>query len=109
VWAVMGTVLLRLPMDHFDRQRADVARTDESTLRRARAQPAGAIVCIPNEPTAVSRNLPGSVGVFLMLHPDDELEGPHVRFVTSDPTLLARRADGGRLAHLLVPPSECSL
>jgi hypothetical protein len=108
VWTVTGTVLLRPPMDHFDRQRAEVARTDESTLRRVRAQPAGAIVCIPNERTAVSNNLPGSVGIFLMLHADNELEGRHVRFVTSDPTLLARRADGGRLAHVLVPPSECS-
>jgi len=108
MWTVAGTVLLRPPMDHFDGQRAEVVRIDESMLRQVRSQPAGTTVCIPNEPTQLAIGFPGSVGVFVMLHPDDELEGRRVRFVASNPALLARRVDGGRLAHLLVRPSECS-
>jgi hypothetical protein len=113
VWSVAGTVLLRPPMDHYDQQRAEVARLDGEMLRAVRAEPPGATVCIQNAnaPTSLATlagGFPGSVGVFVMLHPSDVVEGRRVRYVSSDPAVLARRADGGRLARLLVPPAECS-
>jgi len=106
-WSVAGTVFLRPPMDHYDEKRAEVARFEADMLRAVRAAPPGATVCIPSARISLATSIPGSVGVFVMLHPGDEVEGRRVRYVSSDAAQLAQRAAGGRLAHLLVPPAEC--
>jgi hypothetical protein len=52
-------------------------------------------------------HFPGTAGVFILAQDDDVVDGRHVRFIERDKELLPRlRAQGGRLANLLVPPHE---
>ncbi len=106
IWAMAGTVLSP-PIDHFDERRALVAHVHERILQQVREHPPGSTMCLRNEAAGLQSAFPGSVGVFMLLYPDNELEGRRVYFVSSDPKLLARREQGGRLARLLLPASAC--
>lgn len=77
------------------------------------ASPVGTTVSIENGVTQpelgpmLTTFLPGRAGLFLLLSPDDLLDGRHVRFVERDANILAfwaARPDS-RLATLLVAPS----
>jgi hypothetical protein len=43
----------------------------------------------------------------MLYHRDDDLEGRRVYFVSSDPSVLALREQGGRLRSLLLPAGSC--
>lgn len=107
LWAVAGTLWLRPPTLHWEHERALVARIDEGVRARVRAQAPGTTVCIPNEPAPLTLAFPGSAGVYVMLYPDDTLEGRRVFFTADNPKMLAFRDAGGRLAGLLGPSSAC--
>ncbi len=114
VWALVGGALLSSPSDHFAdfadrfaRYRTLLAEIRERMVQEVREHPPGSTVCLRNQPMSLSAGFPGSVGVFVLFYPDDEIEGRRVYFVSSDPELLARREEGGRVARLLLPASAC--
>ena len=73
----------------------------------ARDEAEAATVCVRYEPTPLAIGFPGSIGVFMLYHRDDDLEGRRVYFVSSDPSVLALREQGGRLRSLLLPAGSC--
>jgi hypothetical protein len=107
VWELAATLLLRPSAPRFDAVRDLVGRQREAITNAVLAQPAGATVCLPNEALPVSVGFPGSVGVFMLFHDGDTLEGRRVYFTSSDPGVLAMRGDGGRLRALLLPADSC--
>jgi hypothetical protein len=53
---------------------------------------------------SLSYGFPGTVGVFVLYRPDDEIDGRRVRFV-ADPAAL--KAATGRARTLMVEPDAC--
>jgi hypothetical protein len=106
-WAALSGVLLRPPVDHFDASRTLVTTVWDRIVQQVRQAPTGSTVCLPLEPAPLAFGFPGSLGVFMLFNRSDELEGRRNRFVSRDPTLLARRDAGGRMSHLLLPEGEC--
>lgn len=95
------------PRDDFRlwRTRTNAALAEiENEIRK---QPPGSAACIPNRPLALCLGFPGSFGVYILHHRDDELEGRRVYFTTSDPRLLALRLPGSRAEALLAPVGAC--
>ena len=107
-WAALSGVLLRPPVNHFAANRARVTGAWQRIVEQVRAAPQGTTVCLGVEPVPMPLGFPASLGIFMLFSPTDELEGRRVRFVSSDPHLLARRDAGGRLQRLLLPVDECS-
>jgi hypothetical protein len=107
LWAVVTGVLLRPAIDHKDAVRAAVAGALRSIGDEVERHPVGSTVCVPNAPAPLTLGFPGSVGIFMLYHPEDELEGRRVVFVSSDPSVLRLREVGGRLARLVAPPGRC--
>jgi len=105
--SVMSAVLLRPPVPRFDAARDLVARQRERIERDVLARPPGATACVPYEPAPLSVGFPGSIGIFMLYHRDDDFEGRRVYFVSSDPRVLAMREQGGRLGSLLLPADAC--
>lgn len=106
-WAIGGTLLLRPPGRHWERERALVTRADAAVAALVRAQPPGTTVCIPNKPVPVALRFPGWAGIYLLLHPEDTFEGRRVFFTSDNPKMLEFRDEGGRIARLLGTPSAC--
>jgi hypothetical protein len=106
-WAALSGVLLRPPVDHFDASRTLVTTVWDRIVRQVRQAPTGSTVCLPLEPAPLAFRFPGSLGVFMLFNRTDELEGRRIRFVSRDRNLLARRDEGGRMSHLLLPEGEC--
>src|SRR5262249_41779374 len=91
----------------FDAIRNLLASQRPDLEREVLARPPGATVCVPTEPAPLTLGFPGSVGIFMLYHRDDALEGRRVYFVSSDPGVLAMREQGGRLRGLLLPAGHC--
>lgn len=106
-WAVAVTRLLPAPAPLGVAEAASVTRARQHLEQAVRTWPPGATACLPVEPVPLLLGVPGSLGVYLLYYPGDELEGRRVRFVTSEPKLLALREAGGRLRRLLVLVGEC--
>jgi hypothetical protein len=94
-------------IDHKDAVRAAVAGVLGRIADEVGKHPVGSTVCVPNAPAALTIGFPGSAGVFMLYHPEDELDGRRVVFVSSDPSVLRLREVGGRLPRLVVPPGGC--
>jgi hypothetical protein len=100
-------------VDQHPATRDYLKRTIRELADAVAASPPGTTVYIENGETQpiIGPNLamlvPGRAGMFLLLSPDDMLDGRHVRFVERDPDILAFWAarPGSRLATLLVAPS----
>ena len=107
-WAAVSGALLQAPVDHFAEGRAPVAAAWEQILREIREAPPGSTVCLPVKPVPLAIGFPGSLGVFMLMSPTDDVEGRQVRFVSSNPSLLARRDEGGRMQRLLLSDDECA-
>jgi hypothetical protein len=107
VWTVATGILLRPAIDRKDGVRAAVTGVLGRIADEVRQHPVGATVCVPNAPAPLTVGFPGSVGIFMLYHPEDELEGRRVVFVSSDPWVLRLREVGGRLPRLVVPPGGC--
>jgi hypothetical protein len=106
-WAAASGVLLRPSVDHFAADRARVTAAWDRIVQQIRHAPTGSTVCLPVEPAPVALGFPGSLGIFMLFNRTDEVERRRVRFVSSDPKLLARRDAGGRMQQLLLPDDEC--
>ena len=106
--AAVSGVLLQPPVDHFAEGRAHVTAAWDRIMRQIRAVPPGSTVCVAVEAAPLALDFPGSLGVFMLMSPRDDVEGRRVRFVSSDPDLLRRRDAGGRMQHLLLSADECS-
>ena len=72
-----------------------------------RSSPPGTTVCLPVELAAIASGYPGLLGVFVLYHPTDDVEGRRIRFVSSDPKVLALRETSARLRALIVPEGAC--
>jgi hypothetical protein len=105
VWALAGPLL-------FD---PHVPRLEEKSVPRIRARleqairsrPVGSTVCLPVEPAAIAWDFPGTLGVFMLYYPTNDFEGRRVRFVSSNPRVLALREVSGRMRELLLPEGTC--
>jgi hypothetical protein len=108
LWLVTATaanVLFGAPIDHYDTVRERLAEARARTTAEVAAAPEGSTVCVENRPIQLAGGFPGSVGVFVLYHPDDRLDGRRVRFVTSDAGLLDRVQ--GRVRTLLFRAGTC--
>jgi hypothetical protein len=78
------------------------------------AAPPNQNVDVPNKPFQsvgpifVSRRdlFPGWAGVFVIMSPDNVVDGKRVRFVTSDELTLSAAPEGYRTATLIVPAPD---
>jgi hypothetical protein len=84
-----------------------VAQTRAHIEHAVRSIPVGSTACVPVEPAPIAFDFPGSLGVYLLYYADDDFEGRHVRFVSSDPKLLALREAHPRVRRLLLPEGDC--
>jgi hypothetical protein len=107
VWAVTTGLLLQPPVDHFESERALVARVRDRLDSAIEKVPRGSTLCLPIESAALAFGFPGSAGVFLLLHDENTVDGRRVYFTSSDPKILASRTAGGRMEQLLLPASAC--
>ena len=106
-WSITTGILLRPSVPHSDALRDLVAWERERLEREVLARPPGATVCVPYESVPLAVGFPGSIGVFMLYHRDNDLEGRRVYFISSDPRVLALREQGGRLSSLLLPADAC--
>ena len=106
-WAFVSATVLRQAFDRHDANRIAVARQRDYIARVVRTHPEGSVVCVRNEHGPGGIGFPGTVGVFMLDHPGNHLEGRRVYFVSSSPELLNRRHEGGRLESLLLPADAC--
>ena len=67
----------------------------------------GTTLCLPAEPGASFLGYPGLLGLFVLHYPTDDVEGRRVRFVSSDPKVLALRDRAPGCATLIVPEGAC--
>jgi hypothetical protein len=107
LWAVMTGILLQPPIARREEVRAAIARALASIAQDVERHPVGSTVCVPNVPAPLTLGFPGWVGIFMLYHREDQLDGRRVVFVSSDPGVLRLREVGGRLPRLLVPPGDC--
>ena len=91
-------------MNHHDDVRQQVARARERIRVAVEAAKPGSVACVKNERMSLCSGFPGTVGVFVLYHPDDEIDGRQVRFV-ADPAEL--NAATGRARTLMVEPDAC--
>jgi hypothetical protein len=108
LWAAaspLGFDAWTVPMGERERRHVEQVRARLETAVRSHAP--GTTVCLPVEPEAAAFGYPGTLGVFVLYHPGDELEGRRVRFASSDPRGLALRDTSARLRTLIVPDGVC--
>lgn len=107
VVVVLGAAALFPPRrDDFDSDRLRVASALQR-LDRAIERSPFRIVCLPIQPAALALGFPGSLGLYVLFHPTDDVEGRRIYFETDDPKVLALRAESPRLNGLLLPKGEC--
>lgn len=106
-WAVGSALLLRPPINHYDANRAAVARVREAMAEEIETHPPGTTVCVPNRAAPLAVGFPGSVGVFMLFERENALHGRRVYFTSSDPGAPMLRDAGGRLRSLLLPAGAC--
>lgn len=113
---VAGPMLVGRPIEEYRRSKDYVQRAGDAITASVRGAPAGSTVYIENDrtpfavlgPALPQAVFPGRAGVFVLLHPSDQLEGRTVRFVERNQDTLdyyAVRPDT-RLARLLVAPEQ---
>lgn len=110
VWilGVLGTAaLVRPSIAVYASDRPRVAAALERLEEAVRSRPPGASVCLPIQVVPLLPGFPGSLGLYVLFHRTNELEGRRVYFVSADPDLLALRLVPGRLRGLLLPPDAC--
>jgi hypothetical protein len=114
LWTV-GFVRSGLTIDDHQPARDYVARTSRDIVAAAHARPPGSTVYIENlsaplsvAPMGGRTFFPGPAGLFVLMEPDDRLDGRALRFIERDPNILAyhRTRPSSRLAHLLVAPGD---
>ena len=93
------------PIGERERRYVPQVRARLDTAIRGAAP--GTTLCLPAEPGASFLGYPGLLGVFVLYHPTDEIEGRRVRFVSSDPKVLALRDTSARLRTLILPDGSC--
>jgi hypothetical protein len=107
VWAAAATasnLAFGPAMDHHDEERREVARALEHIRAAVDAARPGSIACVKNEIVPLFARFPGTVGVFVLYHPGDEIDGRRVRFVADRARL---DATTGRARTLMVEPDAC--
>lgn len=113
---VYGIARIGLIIPQYPWTPAYVQRTADAITAAVRAQPPGTTVYVENDKTprsilggALPNFLfPGRAGLFVILHPTDDLEGRTVRFIERDPEVQAYYAarPRTRIARLLVRPEQ---
>jgi len=104
-WALATPLLFNPHVGRLEDPR--VARVRAQLEQAIRNEPVGTTVCLPVEPVFLTLDFPGTLGVFALYHPGDEFEGRRVRFMSSDPKLLALRGTSERMRRLLLPDGAC--
>src|SRR5262249_27427623 len=111
--AVVSYALHPPTIDHYQRQRALVARAGQTLVDEAKAHAPGVPVCRSLDGRddsliwAAKNVFPGWAAIFMLLHPTDEVAGRRVYFTTADEVTLESRKPGGRIVSLLVPAGQC--
>ena len=90
-----------------ERERQHVQQTRLRLEATIRSSPPGTTVCLPVEPWAIGLGYPGLLGLFVLHHPTDDVEGRRIRFVSSNPKVLALRETSARLRTLILPDGAC--
>ena len=108
-WAVASTAALTpAAVRPGDVERTTIARARSQLEEAIRREPPGATVCLLVKPVPITSLVQEpSVVVYLLWYPSDEFEGRRVRFVSSDPKVLALRDRGGRIQRLLLWRWRC--
>jgi hypothetical protein len=114
LWITGSHAIFGQPIDHHDdtrRQVDHVVSRIRSTIERT---PVASDVYIENRRFsgigpflfASTDRFPGWAGLFVIVFPDNVVDGRRVFFVTSDGKALAGAADGKRTADLLIDPKR---
>lgn len=104
-WALVTPLLFDPHVPRLEEKR--VASVRQQIEHAIRARPVGATVCLPVQPVFLTVGFPGSLGIFALYYPTDDFEGRLVRFVSSDPKVLALRGTSERMRGLLLPEGAC--
>jgi hypothetical protein len=106
-WLVAGQLLRPSLPDDYEGIRSSLVYLRGITDAEIRKAAPGSVACVPNRAVQLGNVLPGTFGVYVLYHPEDEFEGRRVYFTSSDPQELALRIPGSRARSLLVPEGEC--
>lgn len=105
--AVAGYARFAVPIDHHDKARQDTSKVLTAFRLAIDKQPLRPSVYIPNRrfaalPLPVSM-FPGWAGVFVIFHPDNQVDGRRVYFIDPNPVTLEAAQRGRRTRRLIVP------
>jgi hypothetical protein len=108
-WAAIAIVtgaIASIRADHHDGDRSVFRSAHNRIAIELQSQPPGTVVCLPNRPAIPFPGFPGDVGVFMIEHRRDEVDGRRVFFVSAD-GVVPPRDQGGRLERLLRRSDDC--
>jgi hypothetical protein len=103
---IVGGGVTAIHIDHHDGDRTAFGRARDRITAELREQPPGTVACLPNLPAIPFPGFPGDVGVFMLEHRTDEIDGRRVFFVAPAGAVPARDR-GGRLERLLGGRDRC--
>lgn len=104
--AIVGGAVTAIHIDHHDGDRTAFTRAHDRIATELRGTPPGTVACLPNLPAIPFPGFPGDVGLFMLEHRTDEMEGRRVFFVSPDGAVPPRDR-GGRLDRLLRKSDDC--
>jgi len=104
--AIAGGAVTAIHIDHHDGDRMAFVHSHDRIAAELGGESPGTVACLPNLPAIPFPGFPGDVGVFMLEHRTDEIDGRQVFFVSPDGGLPPRDR-GGRLQRLLRRGDDC--